>query len=135
MKKVMAFGAFDILHEGHEYFLKEAKKNGDYLVVTLGRDKTIEKLKKKKTANNEQKRMENLKKLNLADKIILGSLKDPYKCLSDEKPDVICLGYDQRFFVGSLGKELRKRSIKAEVLRLSPYFPERYKSSLAGKTL
>ncbi len=134
MKKAMAFGAFDILHEGHEYFLKEAKKKGDFLVVTLGRDKTIEKLKKKKTINNEQKRMQNLRKLNIADKVILGSLKDPYKCLSDEKPDVICLGYDQRFFVGSLGKELRKRKIMAEIVRIPAYFPERYKSSLVSKT-
>ena len=130
MKKVMAFGAFDILHKGHEYYLSEAKKKGDYLVVTLARDATIERLKGKKPVHDESKRLESLKKLNIADKIVLGSLEDPYKCLSDEKPDVICLGYDQSFFVDNLNKELKKRKLTAQVVRIPAHFPERYKSSL-----
>ncbi len=129
MKKVLVFGSFDILHKGHEYFLTEAKKRGDYLVVTLGRDATITRLKKKNPANNEQTRIENLKAAGIADKIILGSLDNPYTCL-DEKPDVICLGYDQKFFIGGLDRELRKRNLKTEIVRLSAYFPEKYKSSL-----
>ena len=45
MVKIMATGAFDILHMGHIYYLKEAKKLGDELVVIVACDSTIRKLK------------------------------------------------------------------------------------------
>ena len=40
-KKVLAFGTFDILHNGHSFALKTAKKLGDHLTVILARDATI----------------------------------------------------------------------------------------------
>ncbi len=133
MKKVMVFGAFDILHRGHEHFLKEARKRGDFLIVNIGRDRTIERLKGKKPQNSEEKRLRSIKNLKIADKVILGSLEDPYKCL-DEKPDIICLGYDQKFFIENLEKELKKRKLKTRVERLAPFHPEKYKSSLIRKS-
>mgnify|MGYP006297563163 FL=1 len=45
MVKVMATGTFDILHLGHIYFLKEAKKLGDTLAVVVATDSTVRKLK------------------------------------------------------------------------------------------
>jgi len=45
--KVLAFGTFDILHPGHEFYLKEAKKHGDILDVVVARDSTVEKIKGK----------------------------------------------------------------------------------------
>ena len=41
MKKVMTFGSFDVLHKGHEHYLKEAKSYGDYLIVVVARDENI----------------------------------------------------------------------------------------------
>jgi len=38
MKTVMCLGKFDVLHTGHLYHLKEAKKYGDYLVVVITAD-------------------------------------------------------------------------------------------------
>ena len=40
----MATGTFDILHMGHIYYLKEAKKLGDELVIVVARDFTVRKL-------------------------------------------------------------------------------------------
>ena len=40
MVRVMATGVFDILHLGHLYFLREARKLGDELVVVVATDKT-----------------------------------------------------------------------------------------------
>jgi len=37
MVKVMATGTFDLLHMGHIYYLKEAKKLGDKLVTVIAR--------------------------------------------------------------------------------------------------
>ena len=45
MVKVMATGTFDLLHMGHIYYLKEAKKLGDILSVVVARDSTVRKLK------------------------------------------------------------------------------------------
>ena len=45
MVKVMATGTFDLLHMGHIFYLKEAKKLGDTLVVVVATDATVRKLK------------------------------------------------------------------------------------------
>ncbi len=45
MVRVMATGVFDLLHLGHVYFLSEAKKLGDELVVVVARDSTARKFK------------------------------------------------------------------------------------------
>ena len=42
---VMAFGTFDILHEGHENFLKQAKALGNFLLVVIARDKTVKQIR------------------------------------------------------------------------------------------
>jgi FAD synthetase len=125
-KKVMAFGTFDILHPGHTSVLKSAKKLGDYLVVVIARDATVLKLKGRKPLFNERVRLKNLKKLDIADKVRLGNLGDKYKVIKDEKPDVIALGYDQKFFVDDLKNVVGKN---VEIVRLKSYKPKIYKSS------
>lgn len=130
MRKVMVFGTFDILHKGHEYLLKEAKKYGDYLVVLIARDKTILKIKKRKPIYNEKNRLKNLKKLKSVDKVILGDIEDKYKKIEIEKPDVICLGYDQKAFTKNLKKELTKKNLFPKIIRLKSFHPEKYKSSI-----
>lgn len=122
----MAFGTFDILHPGHTYALKAAKKLGDYLVVIIARDATVLKVKGKKPLFNEKTRLKNLKQLNLADKVRLGSLGNKYQVIVEEKPDVIALGYDQNFFVDDLKNIVDK---KVKIVRLKSHKPKIYKSS------
>ena len=129
----MVFGTFDILHKGHEYLLREAGKYGDYLTVVLARDKTVLKVKKRKPVYSEKKRLENLKKLKIANKIILGSLKDKYSHIIKENPNVICLGYDQKAFTKNLKENLAKRNLFPKRIRLKSFHPEKYKSSVLRK--
>lgn len=126
MKKVLAFGTFDILHPGHTRALKEAKKLGEHLTVIIARDATVKKIKGKKVVFNEKVRLKNLKKLNIADKVRLGSLGNKHQVIIDEKPDVIALGYDQNFFVDNLNKIIDKN---VKIVRLKSYKPKVYKSS------
>ena len=126
MKKVLTFGTFDILHPGHSFMLKKAKKYGDHLTVIIARDATVCKVKGKKTVFGEKTRLQNLAKLNIADKVRLGCLGNKYKVITDEKPDVIALGYDQKFFVDDLKNVVGKN---VQIMRLKPYKPGIYKSS------
>lgn len=44
-KIVLTGGCFDIIHEGHQYLLREAKSLGDILVVNVVNDERIKKYK------------------------------------------------------------------------------------------
>lgn len=130
MKKVMVFGTFDIFHEGHNNFLRQAKKYGDRLIVVIARDKTVLKIKGRLTKNDEKKRLLAIKQSKLADRVILGNLKNKYQVILKNKPDIICLGYDQTSFINNLKETLNKSGLKKiEIKRLKPYKPSVYKSS------
>jgi len=91
-KKIIAGGCFNSIHPGHIYFLKEAKKLGDELIVVLTNDRN----NKKPYAISAKKRKKTLKYLNIADKILIGDSKDKTKIIKKVKPSVIALGYDQK---------------------------------------
>ena len=130
MKKVMAFGSFDILHEGHISYLKEAKSYGDYLIVVVARDDNIVKFKGRKPINDENQRLKKIKELDFVDKAVLGNKEDIFKVLEEFKPNIICLGYDQKTTEEkTLNEELKKRKITAEIVRCRAFKPEIYKSS------
>jgi len=121
----MVFGTFDIIHPGHLFLLKEAKKMGDQLIVVIARDQTVNEIKKIKSKNKEKDRLKNINDLKIADKVILGNEGDKYQVIRDEKPDVIALGYDQSAFTQGLTKNFSE----IKIVRLKPYKEDIYKSS------
>ncbi|MBI2143138.1 FAD synthase [Candidatus Woesearchaeota archaeon] len=132
-KKVMCFGTFDVLHEGHKFYLTEAKRLGDYLVVVVARDDTVKEVKKRQPLHSESERVRHLQQLGIADKVVLGNPGDKLKVIEDEMPDVICFGYDQNAFTENAKEKLKQRGLNVEVVRLPAYKPEVYKSSLLKK--
>jgi len=130
VKKVMVFGTFDIFHLGHRNFLKQARKWGDFLIVVIARDKTVLKVKKQRPAYNEKERLRIVQESDLADKVISGNLKDKYAVIEKYRPDVICLGYDQKFFVDDLESRLKDAGLRKILIeRMRPYKENIYKSS------
>ena len=130
MNKVMTFGTFDIFHEGHKNFLKQVRWFGDYLIIVVARDKTVEEVKKRLPQNDENSRLEIIEESGLVDEAILGSLENKYEAIEKYKPDVICLGYDQKIFTENLREKLKKIDLsKTKIVRLKSYHPEKYKSS------
>lgn len=130
----MVFGTFDIFHEGHKNFLKQAREYGDYLIVVVARDKTVEKVKKRLPQNGENTRLKNIRESGLADEAILGGLENKYKAIEKYKPEVICLGYDQGTFTENLQEKLEVFDLAdTEIIRLKSYYPEKYKSSKLRK--
>ena len=130
MKKVMCFGTFDVLHEGHRFYLTGARKLGDSLVVVVALDETVKEVKKQPPLHKQNERVRNLQQLGVADKVILGNSGDKLKIVVDEQPDIICLGYDQTFFTDKIKEKLQQRGLNVQVMRLPAYKPEVYKSSL-----
>ncbi|MDO8530354.1 MAG: adenylyltransferase/cytidyltransferase family protein [bacterium] len=150
--RVLVFGTFDGLHEGHKDFFRQAKEFGDpeinssnlngasHLVVVVGRDSTIVKTKGRPPKFNEQERLkavqgcESVDEARLGNEAPVGGKLDPYKVVEEITPDVICLGYDQTFFADKLAEELPKRGLShIKIHRLEAFQPEKYKSSLLNK--
>lgn len=126
MTKVIVFGTFDILHEGHKHMLNQAKEYGDSLIAVVARDETVCAVKGKPPVNDENIRLRNLENLKIADRIRLGCLGDKYQTIQEEAPDIIALGYDQKVFVDELADHIPATT---RIVRLQPFHPEIYKSS------
>jgi FAD synthetase len=117
MVRVVATGVFDIIHLGHVHFLEKAKDLGDELVVIVARDKTARKMKHE-PITPEGMRVELVQSLKPVDRAVLGYEDDMYRIISEVRPDIIVLGYDQKFDEKELERELKKRSLKVQIVRL-----------------
>ncbi len=135
MRKVMAFGAFDILHPGHLYYFREAKKLGDELIVVVATDSNIEKLKGSDPLNDQEQRLEVVKAVKSVDDAMLGSEENMFDIISELKPGIIALGYDQKVDGKGLRAFLEKNKINSEIVRIGAFEAERHKSSLIKKKL
>ena len=113
---VVATGTFDIIHPGHIRYLKEAKKLGTELVVIVAREKNVK--HKPKPVIPEEQRRKVVEAIKYVDKAILGDEEDIFKPIEEIDPDIIALGYDQLFDEEWLKRELRKRGLKAKVVRI-----------------
>ena len=116
----MATGTFDLLHLGHIYHLKEAKKLGDKLVVVVATDSTVRRLKHE-PINPEGIRLNLVKELKVVDEACLGHEDDMYEIVEEIQPDIIALGYDQIHDEKQINSELKKRKLEVKVVRLSEF--------------
>jgi len=71
MKKVITYGTYDLLHQGHINLLRRAKELGDYLIVGVTSDSFDRGRGKLNVRNNVLERVEAVKKTGFADEIII----------------------------------------------------------------
>ncbi len=71
MKKVITYGTFDLLHQGHINLLRRAKELGDYLIVGVTSDSFDKGRGKLNVRNNVLERVEAVKSTGYADQIII----------------------------------------------------------------
>lgn len=71
MKKVITYGTYDLLHQGHINLLRRAKALGDYLIVGVTNDNFDRERGKLNVRNNVLERVEAVKATGLADQIII----------------------------------------------------------------
>lgn len=71
MKRVITYGTYDLLHQGHINLLRRAKELGDYLIVGVTNDNFDRERGKLNVCNNVLERVEAVKATGLADQIII----------------------------------------------------------------
>lgn len=71
MVKVITYGTFDLLHEGHIRLLRRAKALGDYLIVGVTSDTFDRARGKINVVQSSAERMQAVKDLGIADEIII----------------------------------------------------------------
>ena len=71
MKKVITYGTYDLLHQGHINLLRRAKELGDYLIVGVTNDSFDRDRGKLNVRNNVLERVEAVKATGYADQIVI----------------------------------------------------------------
>lgn len=121
MKKVMVFGTFDGLHDGHRAMLKEAKALGDYLIAAVAQDHMVEHLKGHLPQKNFVERFEHLEKADHVDKVVIGDAETgTWNVVKRYKPDIIGIGHDQHMLKRDLEFQIKNKKLgyKPEIVML-----------------
>ncbi len=71
MKKVITYGTYDLLHQGHINLLRRAKELGDYLIVGVTSDSFDRGRGKLNVRNNVLERVDAVKSTGFADEVII----------------------------------------------------------------
>jgi len=128
----MVFGVFDIIHNGHRHFLREAKKLGKNLVTILPPDAAVMLLKGHLPHHTLSERVKNLEREALADVILSGDdISESWQIVKNIRPDIIALGYDQQKLGEALRQNFLKTPEKVKIVSITPYKD----SSLHSNTL
>lgn len=95
MKKVITYGTYDLLHQGHINLLRRAKELGDYLIVGVTSDSFDMGRGKLNVRNNVLERIEAVKATGYADKIIIEDyLGQKIDDIQKYEVDIFAIGSD-----------------------------------------
>lgn len=124
LKVVLIGGVFDIVHPGHIHTLKDAKSQGDVLVVVVARSSTALRINKlRKIYHDENLRKELVSSIRYVDYAIIGREGTLYDTVDFVKPDIIALGYDQVHTEKEIAVNCAKRGINTRIIRLNTPIP------------
>ncbi len=132
---VLGGGCFDILHQGHLAYLKQAKNQGDVLFVTLESDSNVRRLKgDRRPINSQQQRAKQLIKLSFVNYIILLPPLLGYQQYFDItqklSPDIIAITEGDP---KQKEKEIQAKEVGAKVVTVVERFKEYSTTSILQK--
>ncbi len=94
-KIVFTNGCFDLLHPGHIRYLAAARDLGNFLIIGLNSDASVQRLKgPNRPIQNENVRAELMAALHIVDAIVIFNEDTPLELISYLKPDVLVKGGD-----------------------------------------
>ena len=92
---VFTNGCFDLIHSGHVFLFKEAKKMGDVLIVAVNDDRSIRKIKgAARPIFPLEERLEILEAVEHIDYLVPFPEETPQKVISVLLPDILVKGED-----------------------------------------
>ena len=95
--KIVVFtnGCFDLLHSGHIYIFREAKKLGDVFIVAVNEDESVRKIKgESRPIFPLDERLEILESIVEIDHLLPFSEETPQRIITALRPDVLVKGGD-----------------------------------------
>ena len=130
MKFVFTNGCFDLIHPGHVALLREARKQGDYLLVAINSDRSVRGLKGEgRPVQNEADRAEVLAAMRDVDGVVVFDEETPVKVIEAIKPDVLVKGGDYTPD-NVVGREVVEKA--GGRVHIVPLVPGKSSSALAG---
>ena len=108
---VLCHGVFDLLHLGHIKHFESAKKNADFLIVSITSDKFVNKGPGRPLFNKDA-RANTISALSVVDAVIISNFETSEEIINLVKPDVYFKGPDYKNNKKDLSKNIYKE-IKA----------------------
>ncbi len=122
-KVVQCHGVFDLLHPGHIRHLREAKKQGDVLIVTLTPDRFVNKGPGRPVFHQEL-RMESIAALDCVDFVVLNDSPDAVSSISRIKPDIYVKGVEYKEEEKDVTQKITEERRSVEAHKGTIYFTD-----------
>lgn len=131
MKKVLVFGTFDELHDGHRFLLEYARGLGDELIASVAHDDVVLRLKRRLPAHSAHARIAHLQTDSLVDRAHVGDSElGGWTVLHEEKPDIVVVGYDQDALHEALQELKDRMQLPFEIVRAPSFKGDTLHTSL-----
>jgi rfaE bifunctional protein nucleotidyltransferase chain/domain len=129
----MTNGCFDLLHTGHLYFLQEARKLGDCLIVALNSDASVRQLKgPQRPVIGEKERAYALAALSCVDYVVIFRAANLVKEIQTLQPDIYTKAGDYSLDRLHAGERAALEKCNAQI-RFLPFLKGFSTTSLIGK--
>jgi len=120
-KKILCWGTFDRLHAGHREFLQRAALLGDLYVIVVP-DEVVIKNKGRPPMHRAEERSRAVAAVAGVKEVHIDSLEHGSGSVFRIRPEVFCVGYDQRTpWEERLLRVLNAKGIACQVVRLGCY--------------
>lgn len=134
-KKVLVGGCFDLFHYGHFTFLKNAKEQGEILIIALEPDEFIKLKKNREPVHTQEQRAEILSALQFVDYVIMLPLfttdQEYFELVKKIRPQIIAVTEDDTFMAV---KKKYAAHVGAEVKVVTPLMANFSSSTIINKS-
>lgn len=120
-RTVLTSGVFDLIHPGHIFLLRFAKRlagRDGRLIVVIARDETVYMRKGRKPILSERDRLRVVDSIRYVDKAVLGFRPMSYeKIIKKYKPDIVVFGYDQGEIMRGFREEAERHRWRVKIVK------------------